>query len=165
MLESTATSASGGRQWGAHQDSSSGAALGHAAARGWQGRGLRKGPRGQDRPVDRLPGQKGTPKGSRRHLAQACQERKGLRYQVRARTVRALHSWTGDTLSSGPTSLHYNNPLIAGTLLCKAHCRGSVRILSHSGRAPEPGRRGVSTSRRPPALSVLRHFSRFAPLL
>lgn len=59
MLRRAATSASGGRQLGAHQDSSSGAALCHQGGKGREGR-REKGPRGPDGAVNRLLARKGT---------------------------------------------------------------------------------------------------------
>lgn len=94
-------------------------------------------------------------------------DRKGLRFQIRAQTVRALQCWAADTLSSAPTffllSLHYNNPLITGTPPTKLTTLGSCAPSLARRKASEPGTHSPSTSRRPTALPVLSHPSRCAP--
>lgn len=124
----TATSASGGRQWGAHQDSNSGAALCHRRSKG-RGGGRRKGPWGQDWAVDRLRGQKGTLWGLQAAPGTAL-------WGSRKDWDSSGPTWAGDTLSSGLTSVllspHYNEPLIASTLPSETHCLGRVRTLTPS---------------------------------
>lgn len=74
MLKRVATSSSGGRQWGAHQDSSSGAALCH---RGGQGRERKRAQnkKGQGDRTGRLtgpPAGQGRSKGCGPHFARPC---------------------------------------------------------------------------------------------
>lgn len=143
MSGRTATSASGGRQWGAHRDSNSGAALCHRRSKGREGKRAQKRAAGTGlggRPASRPErDSQGTP-GRAWHGPVG--ERKGLGF-VRGQPGRAPQSWAGDTLSSGPTSLllslHYNELLIAGTPPSETHCRGRVRTSLTQGPASKPG--------------------------
>ena len=104
-----------------------------AAARGGRGGGRRKshGLGRGGRPDPRS--EKGARWATQCNWLGPVWDRKGLRFQVPARSVCALQSGPeGDTASSGPTtptplSLHYNEPLRAGTPPSETLCRRRVR--------------------------------------
>lgn len=166
----TTISASGGRQWGAHQDSSSRAALCHRGGEGREGRRAQKGPRtGTGRSAGSQV-RKGSSGGYGLHSARPRVGQDGTEIpgpgQVCARTPVLT---VGDTPSSGPTSLLlsplYNEPLTAGTPPFETLCRRRVRTLTHCGQASGTGAHSPSISRRPLALPVLSHPFPWCPLL